>query len=189
VKKLIVAAIMAVALNAAPSLAGSDQSDSDNPDSNYIGVFYPRIDFRGDTGNTFRGMGVRFGSSKANVLGGELSVFKVSQDTGSGAKTEFTGITYDLKLSLPLSPLVAPYGLVGLGRYVLEYPQTVYRGNSNGSGINGYQVGFGLNVNLSIFTLNGGYTRRRMEFDSGTPGDVEMRMQARTFDIGLAVHF
>lgn len=187
-KKLIVAAIMAVVLNATPSLAGSDQPGPENPDSNYIGVFYPRIDFRGDTGNTFRGMGVRFGSSKANVLGGELSVFKVSQDIGSGTKTEFTGITYDLKLNLPLSPL-APYGLVGLGRYVLENPQTVYRGNTDGSGINGYQVGFGLNVNLSIFTLNGGYTRRRMQFDAGTPGDIEMRMQARSFDIGLAVHF
>jgi opacity protein-like surface antigen len=189
-KKLIVAAIMALVLNATPSLAGSDSSSSKNPDGGYVGVFYPRIDFRGDTGHTFEGAGVRVGFSKENVLGAELSAFKAWKDNGASATTEFTGITFDVKLSLPLFPVVTPYGLLGLGRYVLENSQTVFRGNSDGSGINGYQVGAGLDFTLSrSFSLNVGYTKRRMEFDSGTTGNVETRKQARTYDIGLAVHF
>jgi opacity protein-like surface antigen len=189
-KKLIVAAIMAVVLNATPSLAESDTSGSKNPDGGYIGVFYPRIDFRGDTGKTYEGAGVRIGFSRENVLGAELSVFKTWKDNGSSSTTELTGITFDIKLSLPLFPVVTPYGIVGLGRYVLENSQTVYRGNNDGSGINGYQVGAGIDFNLSkLLSLNLGYTKRRMEFDFGTPGGVEMHKQARTYDIGLAVHF
>jgi opacity protein-like surface antigen len=189
-KKLIVAAIIALVLNATPSLAGSGLPGPENPDSGSVGVFYPRIDFQGDTGKTFEGAGVRIGFSREKVLGYEISAFKAWQDNGSSATTELTGITFDIKLSLPLFPVVAPYGIVGLGRYVLENSQTVYRGNQDGSGINGYQVGAGIDFYLSqSLSFNLGYTKRRMEFDSGTPGNVETHKEARTYDIGLAFHF
>lgn len=189
-KKMILAAVSAALLSAAP-LTAEASSDPQNEDSGYIGIFYPHIAFRGDNQpDTGGGAGIKFGGMKGNVFGAFLSAFRTWHDDGSSQKAVFTGLTWDVKLSLPLVPLITPYGSAGLGRYVLENSQAVYRGNRDGSGINGYQVGAGLDFHLSeFFSISVGYTKRRMEFDSGTPGESEFRQQIREYDAELAVHF
>ncbi len=187
-KKLIFAALTAVVLSASAAEASSESS---NEDTGYVGVFYPSITFRGDNQpDSGGGVGIKLGGMKGNVFGAFLSAFRTLHDDGTSQKAVFTGLTWDLKLSLPLFRVVAPYGSAGLGRYVLENSQTVLRGNQDGSGVNGYQVSAGLDFHLSeLFTLTAGYTKRRMEFDRGTPDGSEMRQQIREYDAELAVHF
>jgi opacity protein-like surface antigen len=187
-KKLIFVVVTAIVLSAAPAGASSD---SQIEQSGFIGVFYPRITFRGDNQpDTGDGVGIKFGGIIGKSFGAYLSAFRTWHDDGSNPKAVFTGLTGDFKLSVPLFRLVAPYGSAGLGRYVLENRNTVYRGNQEGSGINGYQVGAGLDFRLSeLFTFTVGYTKRRMEFDSGTPGGIEIHQQIREYDAELAVHF
>lgn len=182
-KKLIFTVLAAVVLSASVAEA----SDPSNQDSGYVGIFSPRVTFRGtnqpDTGD---GIGIKLGGMKGGVFGAFLSAFQTTHEDGTSQRAVFTGLTWDLKLSLPF-PVVAPYGSAGLGRYVLENSKTVYRGNQDGSGINGYQVGAGLDFHLSeLFTFTVGYTKRRMEFDNGIP---EIRQQVREYDAELAFHF
>jgi opacity protein-like surface antigen len=186
-KKLIFTVLAAVVLSASVAEA----SGPSNEDSGFVGIFYPRIAFRGtnqpDTGG---GVGIKLGGMKGEVFGAFLSAFQTTHDDGTSQRAVFTGLTWDLKLSLPMFPVVAPYGSAGLGRYVLENSKTVYRGNQDGSGINGYQVGAGLDFRLSeLFTFTVGYTKRRMEFDRGFPGGGEIRQQVREYDAELAFHF
>lgn len=189
-KKLIFAALAAVVLSVSVAEASSD---SWSEDTGYVGIFYPYIAFRGDNEpNNGGGAGIRLGGMKGSVFGAFLSAFRTTHDDGTSQKAVFTGVTADLKLSLPLFRVVAPYGSAGLGRYVLENSQTVFRGNQDGFlGINGYQVGAGLDFHLSeLFTLAVGYTQRRMEFDRGIPaGKSEIWQQVSEYDVELAVHF
>jgi len=188
--KLIIFLFAAVVIFAAP-LAAQASSDENSGSSAFIYVFYPQVHFRGenqlDDGN---GLGISIGGMKAEVFGAYLTALRTRHDDGFGQKADFTGLTWDLKVALPLFKYIVPYGSAGLGRYVLERSQTVYRGNREGSGINGYQVGAGLEIHLSdYFSINGGYTKRRLEFDSQTPGVDDTKHQIREFDFGLAFHF
>lgn len=141
-KRLVLAVLMSVILCASAVGASTDTA---NEDRGSIGVFYPHISFRGDDQpDTGDGAGIRIGGMKGKVFGAFLSAFRTRHDDGPGRKAEFTGLTGDLKLSMPLFKVVAPYVCAGIGRYVLETPDTVLRGNQEGSGINGYQVGAGL---------------------------------------------
>lgn len=189
-KKMILVVLTAVILNA--SLAGAS-SESPSDESGYVGIFYPRVTFRGNDqpNNTGDGVGVKIGGMKGDFFGAFMSGFRTLHDDGTTSKQAvFTGLTWDLKLSIPLFTVVAPYGSAGLGRYVLERSQTVYRGNQDGSGINGYQVGAGLDFHLSkLFSLSVGYAKRRMEFDRGTPDGKEIHTQIREYDAELAFHF
>jgi opacity protein-like surface antigen len=190
-KKIFVLTITAVILSATQSMA-TQPAFPGQADSVYIGVFFPRTSFEGDIKgvDTGDGVGGRIGFSVENVLSSEFSAFKSWHDAGPAERIALSGITLDIKLSLPLFPVVSPYGFVGMGRYTLETPQTVYRGDTDGNGINGYQDGLGLDLYLSKnFSLNLGYTTRRMKFDTGTPGGTTLKTTAKTYDIGLAVHF
>ncbi len=106
----------------------------------------------------------------------------------------FTGLTLDLKLSLPIFPVVAPYGILGFGRYVLETSDVVYRASDNPYGINGYQKGYGLDFYISKqISFNLGYTERRIRFDTPNPEDhadfITLKTKAKSYDFGFAVHF
>jgi len=190
-KKIFLLTITAIILSASQSMAKGPSNPSE-PDSVYVGVFFPRTTIEGDIKGVDYGEGVggRLGFSTGNVVASEFSAFKSRHDAGPGERDTFSGITLDIKISLPMFPVVAPYGFLGLGRYALVTPHTVYRGNTAGYGINGYQRGFGLDLFLSqMISLNLGYTERRMRFDTGPAGKDTSRSTAASYDMGLAFHF
>lgn len=183
----VIMAITVIVLTPALLLAEDGPGTGSN---GYISVFYPQIKFRGenqlDTGD---GAGLRIGGVAKNVVSADVSVFRTLHDAKTSQKTKFTGLTYNFKLLFPF-PIVMPYVAFGIGRYVLEDESTVYRGNKDGSGINGYQVGGGIQLKLSqYFSMNVGYMKRRMEFDYPIPADQIIRRQARSYEMGMAIHF
>ncbi len=187
-RQLIFVVLLALVVSVAPARAADD---SDNGEKGFVSIFFPHITFRGtnqpDTGD---GLGFRIGGLTRQVFGAYLSAFRTRHDNANGGNADFTGLTADLKVSVPLFKVVTPYGSAGLGRYVLETPQTVYRGNQEGSGVNGYQVGAGLDIHISEqLVLSAGYTKRRMLFDRGTPVGDEIHQQIREYDLELAVLF
>lgn len=168
-------------------------------DTGYFGLYVPRTIFTGEFKalDAWEGAGVRLGFSEENILSSQFSAFKSWHDTDAGSRDRntFTGMAIDIRLSFPFFPVVAPYGFIGFGRYVLETPDIVYRawGSGNSYGINGYQRGYGVDIYISkAFSLNLGYTERRIRFEAPNPNGtdfISLRTKASTYDAGFAVHF
>lgn len=160
-----------------------------------FGVYVPTTKFYRDfaTLESGSGIGARFGVFGGDVIGLEFSAFQTRHDDPSGENWDFSGMTVDLKLRLPLAgKQVVPYGSVGAGRYVIRDDEgiVVYRGNVDWNGINGTQVGLGIDVYLSEqLSVNAGFARRRIEFDYGTSTGADMIALTKTIDFGLNVHW
>ncbi len=158
----------------------------------FLGAYYLQTSFHGgdikglDDEN---GAGVRIGmETPKHIFAYELSYFETKHDTGLNDES-LSGLTFNLRLSFPFSDLIAPYGFAGWGQYALHMPDAiVFRGEDN---LNGFQVGGGLALYLSqYFSLNVGYTKRRMQFDYGpTSNKIELHTKAITYDAGATVHF
>jgi opacity protein-like surface antigen len=186
-KKIFFWAIETIALMVTPS-KGVASADG-NP---FLGAYYVQAGFHGDDIKGLddeKGAGIRLGmETPGHFFAYEASYFETKHETSALNEESLNGLTFNMKLSFPFGEVIAPYGFVGLGRYALHRSDAVvYRGDDK---INGYQVGGGLDIHLSNhISLNLGYTKRRMQFNSGpTTGKIELHTEAITYDAGVTVH-
>ena len=190
-KNILALAVMAIVLTALPSKTIA----APNEPTPYIGVYYLKSNFTGaDTQGMHDeyGPGIRGGLESAKrIFAYEVSYFETKWESGP-TEQSLSGLTFDVKLSLPISDLLTPYGFAGVGNYVLHTSDTViYRGGDYyfGYKFNGFQLGGGFEIHLSkYFTLNVGYTKRRILFDQGTSDANALHAQAITYDVGLNLH-
>ncbi len=186
-KKIFVLAVAAVMLMALPSKGFAAR------DGNlFLGAYYLQTSFHGadikglDDEN---GVGVRAGmETPKHIFAYELSYFETKHDAGLN-DVSLSGVTFDLRLSFPFSDVIAPYGFAGWGQYALHMSDAVVlRGEDK---LNGLQVGGGLALYLSrYFSLNAGYTKRRIQFDYGPASNkIELHTKAISYDAGVTVHF
>jgi len=176
-KIYLVVAVLALALIASPVMA---------KEGFYLGAYIPFNHISGDinTLDNGAGLGARAGIGFNKYLSLEGSFFKTEHDMDGGGTADFRGATVDLKLNLPLTgSKMEPYALIGIGGYRLEGSGIDYKGG-------GGQFGVGLDMYVyPELSLNAGLTWRKITFDSGTPGNVDIDADVRTFDIGITYHF
>lgn len=176
-KKIIIVAVLALALAASPAMA---------KEGFYLGAYIPVNHISGDISNLDNGggLGGRAGIGFNKYLALEGSLFRTEHDFSGGGTYDFKGVTVDLKLNFPLTgSKLEPYALVGIGGYRLEGSGYDYKGG-------GAQFGVGLDMYVyPELSLNAGLTWRKITFDSGTPGNVDIDADVRTFDIGITYHF
>ncbi len=176
-KKYLVLAVLALALVASPAMA---------KEGFYLGAYIPFNHISGDISglDDGAGLGARAGIGFNKYLALEGSIFKTKHDFSGGTTEDFKGATVDLKLNFPLTgSKMEPYALIGIGGYRLEGNGFDYKGG-------GAQFGVGLDMYLyPELSFNAGLTWRKITFDSGTPGNVDVDANVRTFDIGITYHF
>lgn len=186
-KALIVTITALIALMATPVTAREGL---------YLGAYYPKTTLSGDILSHIpgvesgTGLGGRVGLGFGRYLGIEGSLFKTTHDAGIYPTVDFKGGTVDLKIFFPLTySQLEPYIHGGIGRYYLE---NVLVNTTTTTDIRGDGNQYGVGLNLYLFpelSLNAGYTKRNITFDSGTPAGISLKGRARTIDIGIAYHF
>jgi opacity protein-like surface antigen len=176
----------------------------------YLGAFYPRNSIAKDIEGLERGdgLGVRAGLGTGEHFAMELAFFETDHAVGAAEEWKFKGGTFDLKVFMPITGItnVEPFITGGIGKYSLDTPTGVYRGNvdqiyryteSDGtvhdwktSFFNGYQFGAGANIFISPeLSVDLGYVVRKMYFDWNTPGGEELRSRVRSLEAGVSYHF
>jgi opacity protein-like surface antigen len=183
-KALIVTITALIALMATPVTAREGL---------YLGAYYPITTLSGDilgqaptlAGlDSGTGLGGKIGLGFGRYVGIEGSLFQTSHDAGINPTADFSGGTVDLKIYFPLTgSQIEPYLLAGVGKYQIENALVTYRGE-------GYEYGIGASLYLfPELSVNAGYTKRNITFDSGSPFGMDVDGKARTFDVGVTYHF
>lgn len=162
----------------------------------YLGAYYQTTTLSGDVLSTVpgvdsgTGLGGRLGLGIGRYLGIEGTLFKTTHDAGLYPTIDYKGGTIDFKIYFPLTGSgLEPYLMAGVGKYKLE---NVFYNPGVTYSYSGEGAEYGIGVNLYLFpelSLNAGYTKQNITFDSGTPLGVDLDGKARTFDVGITYHF
>lgn len=173
-KKSILMCILALTVMATPAMA---------KEGFYLGVNVLVNEFGGDINNleSGNGLGIRAGIGLNRYLSFEGALFKTDHDVKNGSgSVDFTGLTIDAKLNLPLSgSQIEPYFLGGIGTYEFD-------NNGTTTDATGGQIGIGIDIYLfPELNFNVGLTRRNITLDT-TP---ERDGKVTTLDFGFTYHF
>jgi hypothetical protein len=152
----------------------------------YIGgfVFYDTIS--GDSSyvddiDDGLGLGLRAGIGFNRYLALEGSLSR-SHNSDIGGDGNIDAATVDLKLNFPLTGTdVAPYLMLGVGRYNVGDDRLKGEGWNFGIGIDYY-----LRPEVS---LNFGFTWDTITFDSGSLHAQDVDSDIKVIDVGIAYHF
>lgn len=149
----------------------------------YLGANVLFNEFGGDISNldSGNGLGLRAGFGLNRYLSFEGALFKTDHDKKNGnGSVDFTGLTIDAKLNLPLSgSQIEPYILGGVGTYEFD-------DNGTTTDATGGQLGIGIDIYLfPELNFNVGLTRRNITLDT-TP---ERDGKVTTLDFGFTYHF
>lgn len=189
-RTILLAVAMVVVVFSAESAIGAPLPPLDRESDNInLGVFAVQTSFGGglDKLRTGNGLGLRLGfSDRKRIIMWELAAFESKHDVSNNENT-FTGYTTNIRLSLPVSDILRPYGFVGVGKYSFDTSKAVYRDRQF---FNGYQGGGGFDVILSQYTvLHLGYSNCRLSFNQGTPASGKLKGGMNRTDLGLTFLF
>ena len=173
-KKVFLASVLVLMIGAAPAMA---------KEGFYLGVNVLFNEFGGDITNldSGNGLGLRAGIGLNRYLATEGGLFQTDHDVKNGpGRVDFTGLTVDAKLSLPLSgSQIEPYIIAGVGTYEFD-------NNGNTTDATGGQLGIGLDIYLfPELNFNVGLTRRNITLDTNPERDGKVT----SLDFGFTYHF
>jgi len=181
-KKLMLVAVFAVILVAAPVMA---------KEGFFVGAsLIPSVDISGEAGNGLgdgSGYAFRLGLGFNKYFSIEGVLERMEMDITGGGTMDLDGIGVNARLNFPLTTLDSakvmsfePYVLVGYGIYEAQAPG----GQSNDG--NGFRMGIGIEQYLfKELSVNIGYTSTSVTFDTNPERDGTIRV----IDVGLIYHF
>jgi hypothetical protein len=188
-RTFLLAVAMVVVVFSAESSFGAPLPLERESDNINIGVFAVQTSFTGglDKLGTGDGLGFRLGfSDRKRIIMWELAAFQSKHDVNNNEDT-VTGYTTNIRLSLPVSDILRPYGFVGVGKYSFDTSKAVYRDKQF---FNGYQGGGGFDVILSQYmVLYIGYSNCRLSFNQGTPANGKLKGGMNRTDLGFTFLF
>lgn len=169
-RKILVMAVLSVALFATPAMA---------KDGLYLGGLLMWNDLSEDASNLDAGggWGLRAGVGFGRYISVEGTLFNTEHDYAGGT-ADFTGLTVDAKLSFPLSGSdIEPYIKLGVGTFELD-AGTDYDGE-------GTNFGFGVDIYFAPeLALGLGYTKRNINMDPGS-----LNIDVDSLEVALTYHF